>query len=33
MRNRLNLISYTLAVVSVICFASGLVILSDKGGI
>lgn len=32
MDNRLPLISYTLAVLSGICFMSGLVILSNEGG-
>lgn len=32
MRNRLNLISYTLAAMAGICFLSGLAILSNEGG-
>ena len=32
MRNRLGLISYTLAAMAGVCFVSGLAILSGEGG-
>lgn len=33
MRNRIELVSYTLAAMAGICFISGLAILSSEGGI